>query len=117
MPDNAGNTVKSAAQSNAGNPAQDGAAGRNRRREMRLTCDPGDVLLELAGRPEPVEGRIVEVSRSGLLLRLGNSVPAGESVRVTRAGTIISGQIRYCRPNQAGSFDTGVAIHDFQHVQ
>ena len=86
------------------------AAARNRRQETRIPCDPGDALLQLAGNPEPVEGYIVEVSKSGLQLRLGTCVPHGVSVRITRAGMIINGEIRYCRPNDAGSFDTGVAI-------
>src|SRR5579863_8254783 len=82
----------------------DEAAGRNRRREMRFQCDPANVVLDITGHREPVEGQIVEVSKSGLQLRLDTSVPAGEAVRVTRASMIINGQIRYCRPNDAGSF-------------
>src|SRR5579863_9260100 len=93
---------------NPGKPAvadDDEAAGRNRRREMRLQCDPANVVLEIVGHHEPVEGQIVEVSKSGLQLRVETLVPAGESVRVTRASMIINGQIRYCRPNAFGSFD------------
>lgn len=112
LPDNAPNSFKSGAQSSPGRSDED--PGRNRRQEIRLPCDPGDVRLELDGCAEPVEGRIVEVSRSGFQLRLGTVVPVGELVRVIRANTIISGEIRYCRPNDEGSFDTGVAILDLQ---
>jgi len=83
---------------------------------MRLQCEPTSVLLELAGHPEPVAGQIVQVSNSGLHLRMGTSVLVGESVRVTRTSMIISGQIRYCQPNDAGSFDTGVLILDVQYM-
>src|SRR5580704_7530587 len=110
MPDNSVSTGKRATADDAD------AAGRNRRREMRLQCDPANVVLEITGHPEPVEGQIVEVSKSGLQLRLENSVPGGEAVRVTRASMIINGQIRYCRPNDAGSFDTGVEILDVQYT-
>ena len=101
---------------------QDEAAARNRRQEPRLPCDPSDVLLEMAGFPGSVAGRnivgrIVGVSKSGLTLTIGTFVRVGESVRVTRAGTIISGRVRYCRPNDAGSFDSGIAILDIQDVQ
>lgn len=89
----------------------------NRREERRLSCDPGDVRLEFQGRPDSFPGRIVEVSRSGLQLRLETSVPAGEPVSITRSNTVISGQIRYCRPNDGGSFDVGVAILDFLQLQ
>jgi hypothetical protein len=115
MPDNAANILKSGMQGSAGSHAE--AEGRNRRQEMRLPCDPGDVRLELDGSPEPVEGHIVEVSKSGFQLRLGTVVPVGESVRVIGANTVISGEIRYCRANDEGSFDTGVAILDFQPMQ
>jgi hypothetical protein len=110
MPDNSTNTGKQTA------AQDDEAAGRNRRRELRLQCDPANVVLDRTGRHEPVDGQIVEVSKSGLQLRLETSVPAGEAVRVTRASMIINGQIRYCRPNEAGSFDTGVEIFDVQYT-
>jgi hypothetical protein len=110
MPDNSTNIDKRAIADD------DEAAGRNRRREMRLQCDPANVVLEVAGHSEPVEGQIVEVSKSGLQLKLETSVPAGESVRVTRASMVINGQIRYCRPNGSGSFDTGVEILDVQYT-
>jgi hypothetical protein len=110
MPDNSASIVKRSLADD------DEAAGRNRRREMRLQCDPANVVLDITGHSEPVEGQIVEVSKSGLQLRLENSVPAGQTVRVTRASMIINGQIRYCRPNDAGSFDTGVEILDVQYT-
>ncbi|HEX4133293.1 MAG TPA: PilZ domain-containing protein [Bryobacteraceae bacterium] len=89
----------------------------NRREEKRLSCDPGDVRLEFQGRPESVQAHIVEVSRSGLQLRLRTSVQAGEPVSITRADTVISGEIRYCRPNDGGFFEVGVAILDFRRLQ
>ena len=108
MPEHAANTLKG---------ARDEGAGRNRRQELRLPCDPGTVLLESVAHPEPVKGQIVEVSKSGLQLRLETPLPAGESVRITGANMVISGQIRYCRPNESGSFETGVAILDVQPMQ
>ncbi len=115
MPDNAANTFKSGVQSSAESPAEAGA--RNRRQELRLPCDPGDVRLELDGYSEPIEGRIVEVSKSGFQLRLGTAVPVGRLVRIISSNAIISGEIRNCRPNDEGLFDTGVAILDFQPMQ
>jgi hypothetical protein len=72
--------------------------------------------LEVAGHPEHVEGRVVEVSKSGLQVLLGASVLAGDLVRITCARMIISGHIRYCRPNDTGSFNTGVEIDDTQYI-
>jgi hypothetical protein len=48
---------------------------------------------------------------------LGTSVQAGEPVSITRTDAVISGEIRYCRPNDAGSFDVGVAILGFRQRQ
>ena len=116
MPDKTANTGKNALPGGTASAAEDEAAGRNRRRETRIQCDPASVLLEIDGHPEAVEGQVVEVSKSGLQLRLETTVPAGQTARVTLASMIISGQIRYCRPNDTGSFDTGIVILDVQYT-
>lgn len=117
MLNNAADLARGAMQSGAGSSTRDETAGSIRRREMRFQCDPAAVLLEAAGHPEPVEGQIVEVSKTGLRLRLGTSAFAtSESVRVSHARMIISGQIRYCRRNAAGAFNTGVQILEVQYA-
>ena len=81
---------------------------RIKRGEMRLQCDPASVLLEAAGHPEPAEGQIVEVSKTGLKLRLRTSTHAtSESVRITHARMIVTGQIRHSGPNDAGALRHG----------
>ena len=68
-------------------------ADRIQRREMRLQCDPASVLLEASGHPEPAEGQIVEVSKTGLKLTLRTSShTTSESVRITHARMIVTGQ-------------------------
>ena len=111
MHDNAANTGKDTI------PATQAATGgSNQRRERRLPCVQSTVVLEVSGHPERVEGRVVEVSKSGLQLVLGTSVLAGDLVRITCTRMIISGHIRYCRSNDAGSFNTGVEIDDAQYI-
>ena len=97
MPENAENTFRGAVHSSAGSRAGEEAAGRNRRQEMRLPCDPGGVLLESVAHPEPVEGQIVEVSKSGLQLRLEIPVAftnAGDSTRSTYTAWVPSRMAR-----------------------
>lgn len=111
MHDNAANTGKGAMPA-----AQAETGGSNQRRERRLPCAQSSVVLEVAGHPERVEGRVVEVSKSGLQVVLGASVLTGDLVRITCARMIISGRIRYCRQNDSGSFSTGVEIDDAQYI-
>jgi hypothetical protein len=117
MLNNAANLVKGAVQSGPVSSIKGEGAGRIQRREMRFQCDPASVLLEAAGHPEPAEGQIVEVSKTGLKLRLRTSSHAtSESVRITHARMIVNGQIRHYRPNDDGAFDTGVEIVDVRHA-
>ncbi len=116
MLNNAANSVKGTEQSGAGSSTRGEAAGSMRRREMRFRCDPAEVLLEVAGHPEPLEGEIVEVSKTGIRLRLETAALAtSESVTVSHARMIISGQIRYCHRNDGGVF-TGVRILQVQYT-
>ncbi len=89
-----------------------------RRRERRLPCTPTSALVEFSDGAQTVEGRVVEVSKSGLRLILENRVPEGESVRIDIAGKmIVTGEVRYCRPDDTGCFETGILTLDAQNVQ
>jgi hypothetical protein len=111
MHDNTANTGKGAIPA-----AQAETGSTNQRLERRLPSAQSSVVLEIAGHPEHLEGRVVEVSKSGLRILLGASVPAGDLVRITCARMIVSGQIRYCRSNDAGAFNTGVEILEVQYT-
>ena len=63
----------------------------------------------------PFAATVLDVSKSGLRLKLDSSVNKGAEVKITlQSNIVIFGQIRYCRPLD-GSFDAGVLIQDMSH--
>src|ERR1700761_5885513 len=89
----------------------------DRRRELRLPCDPSTVTIEVADDEHPVRGEVVDVSRSGFFLRLSRQVSGGQLLRATFAHMIVLGKVRHCHANSAGTFDTGVEILDIEHAE
>jgi hypothetical protein len=83
-----------------------------KRREARYpTNDPADLEV-LKGGTGHFTATILDVSRSGLRLKLDATVNKGAEVKITlQRNIVIFGQIRYCRPLE-DSFDAGVLIQD-----
>lgn len=83
-----------------------------KRREARYpTNDPAEVEVVKGGAGH-FSATVLDVSRSGLRLKLDASVNRGAEVKITLQRNItIFGQIRYCRPLN-NSFDAGVLIQD-----
>lgn len=83
-----------------------------KRREARYpTNDPAEVEV-VNGGIGPYSATVLDVSRSGLRLKLESGINKGVEVKITlHRNIIIYGQIRYCRPLD-GSFDAGVLIQD-----
>jgi hypothetical protein len=102
----------------ANNPSKASARGAlflEKRREARYpTNDPAEVEV-LNGGAGQFSATVLDVSRSGLRLKLDSSINRGAEVKVTlQRNIIIFGQIRYCRPLN-GNFDAGVLIRDMDH--
>ena len=89
-----------------------GALFLEKRREARYpTNDPAEVEVVNGGAGQ-FSATVLDVSRSGLRLKLDSSVNRGAEVKITlQRNIVIYGQIRYCRPLD-GSFDAGVLIQD-----
>jgi hypothetical protein len=67
------------------------------------------ILIE--GDPVGVEALIVNVSKSGIGMRLDSRLPAGVKATVKTGVLIIAGTIRYCVNNKdVGWFDLGFQI-------
>ena len=83
-----------------------------KRREARYpTNDPAEVEV-INGGTGQFSATVLDVSRSGLRLKLDASINRGAEVKITlQRNIMIFGQIRYCRP-LAGNFDVGVLIQD-----
>jgi hypothetical protein len=92
--------------------ANRGALFLEKRREARYpTNDPAEVDVVNGGIGRST-ATVLDVSKSGLRLKLESSINKGAEVKVTlQRNVVIFGQIRYCRPLD-GSFDAGVLIQD-----
>ncbi|SRR6266567_3830764 len=86
--------------------------GRQIPRQKRIPCNPTCVLVHVQDRDNPLEAQVLDVSKSGFLLRLGSFLCVGACVRVSLGRLIITGEIRYCRENGPFSFDAGLEISD-----
>jgi hypothetical protein len=104
--------AKGAAGESTAAAAARGALFIEKRREARYpTNDPADVEVVNGGTGR-CSATVLDVSRSGLRLKLEISINKGAEVRVTLQSNItIYGQIRYCRPLD-GAFDAGILIRD-----
>jgi hypothetical protein len=89
-----------------------GALFLEKRREARYpTNDPADVEVVKGGigRSSAI---ILDVSKSGIRLKLDFTIMRGAEVRITlQRNIIIYGQIRFCRPFEGG-FEVGILIQD-----
>ncbi len=99
----------------ASNPAKASARGAlflEKRREARYpTNDPAEVEVVNGGVGQ-FSATVLDVSRSGLRLKLDSSINRGAEVKITlQRNIVIYGQIRYCRPLE-GNFDAGILIQD-----
>jgi len=92
--------------------ANRGALFLEKRREARYpTNDPAEVEVVNGGTGRST-ATVLDVSKSGLRLKLASSINKGAEVKITlQRNVVIFGQIRYCRPLD-GSFDVGVLIQD-----
>jgi len=92
--------------------ASRGALFLEKRREARYpTNDPAEVEVVNGGTGR-CPATVLDVSKSGLRLKLESSINRGAEVKVTlQRNVVIFGQIRYCRPLD-GSFDAGILIQD-----
>jgi hypothetical protein len=80
---------------------------------MRLSCDPTIVEARLDGREQPVNARVVEVSKSGVQLLVAESLPIGAHVRVEIGAIRVEGDIRHCKQGpDENSWAVGILMHD-----
>jgi hypothetical protein len=88
-----------------------GDVATERRSEERRPCEPTPVRIVLEGDPAGIEALIVNVSKSGIGMRIDRRLIAGTKATVETNSLIIAGTIRYCVNNRdAGWFDLGFKI-------
>jgi hypothetical protein len=93
-----------------GAPAGDNVT--DRRREPRYPCqDPAEVRL-VPGDGSSLPATVVDISRSGLRLRLVVRIPKDAQVEIVLPKqVIIFGEVRYCR-RSGENFEVGILIQD-----
>jgi len=64
--------------------------------EIRLSCDETLAQIVLEGQPFPVQGYVINASKSGLGMRLDRDITPGTVGTVEMKGILITGSIRYC---------------------
>lgn len=80
------------------------------RREPRFESDERGVMHMLYPQsPEPVNVRIVNVSKSGMCVRTPIFLVRNSEVKVAATKQVIIGQVRYCVPARDG-FQAGLRI-------
>lgn len=82
------------------------------RREPRLPVQLPGAVLALSGEGErSVPGMVLDVSLSGLRLRIPQSVASGTMIFVEMASTLVVGEVRHC-VEKNGHFEVGIEITD-----
>ena len=84
------------------------------RREPRLPVRlPGAVIaLSGDGSEQSVQGVVIDVSLSGMRLRIPQSVADGTMIFVEMASTLVVGEVRRCIAGENGHFEAGIEITD-----
>ena len=85
-------------------------ASAERRRENRTPCGALPALLRTESTSLPAQ--VLDISNSGVCVRLGSRLPVGTSVTLCFSNTIASGNVRYCRANPDQTFDAGLQVED-----
>ena len=86
------------------------------RTDRRYPCIVTPVSIHSSAHPEPFDGFVLEVSKSGLRVRSARALPPGVQVRISFAGpsakTIIDAESRFCNSVEGGTFEIGLEIMD-----
>lgn len=80
-----------------------------RPREIRRECTPTDVRVRV-GTDTEMDARVLDVSTSGVRLRLGTFLKPGTTISFRLKALSIFGAVRYCRPINGRVFDLGIEI-------
>ena len=81
----------------------------DQRFEERYPADFEVVLTDLNGRMKAVHGRVSNISKSGICVRLPHPIAPGSLVRLDFADSVLFGYARYSGPEEAG-FQTGIEV-------
>jgi hypothetical protein len=86
-------------------------SGRDARQEVRYPVNILGSLRVRGSRNVSYEINVLDVSKSGLRIRIGEDIPVGTQVDIDCSGSRISGEIRYLRAVDSGEFNIGIRAH------
>jgi PilZ domain len=75
------------------------------RSDVRVSAD-----LKVQGGIESHRITVLDVSRSGLRVRLGFPIPANTRVEISYGNTVVSGEVRYSRELDVDEFNIGINV-------
>lgn len=87
---------------------------KNRRRERRYPANSFPALVTIVDPPVPADvwATILNVSRTGLGIRLEKAVANGSTVEVRFESVIVRGVVRWHRTTSDGGCEAGISIQD-----
>ncbi len=86
---------------------------KDRRREARIpTDDPAMLQVISPFSSERIVVRVIDVSKSGLQIRLDAPVDPGSTVKVRLKETILFAEIRHCRQISEREYRAGLALQE-----
>lgn len=89
-----------------------------RRSEVRVELNEPVVVTPLGARPrEPLGGMIVNMSGSGMLMKVPHPLKADTLVRIEASNMLLLGEVAHCEPHATG-FRVGILIrHSLQNLK
>lgn len=81
------------------------------RRDPRFQTNQTVSVTDLENSSSPLPGQLVDFSNLGIRLLVPCRLPPGTAVKVQWAGTLLLGEVIYCRPGEEG-FDAGLKLED-----
>jgi hypothetical protein len=84
------------------------------RREPRLPIRVPGAILALSGdgNEQSVQGLVLDVSISGMRVKIPQPVQTGTMIFVEMSSTLVVGEVRHCVAGQNGQFEAGIEITD-----
>lgn len=95
----------------AGLPGEE--SGQELRGRPRFACSITSTELLVGEDETPVQAEVLDVSANGLRARVRSLIPTDSNVRLTLQKHVVSARVRFCRPDESGSFLLGLEILEF----
>jgi hypothetical protein len=83
-----------------------------RRREPRVPVHAIPARLRLGAGAEPITAQVLDISTSGLRVRVNSPLEAGAEATIWFDRTVATGRVRYCRASGVESFEAGLCLTD-----